>query len=153
MILDLRGNGGGFVSSAQDLLSLWLDGEDIYLQRSKHFDDVKTASKSGKAILKDMKTIVLVNGTTASASEIVAGALQDYGKATILGETTYGKGVVQTLFTLSDGSRLKVTTATWYTPKERSINEKGIEPDVKVERSFEDINAMRDPQMDKAKKL
>lgn len=153
VILDLRGNGGGFVSSAQDLLSLWLDGEDIYLQRSKHFDDVKTASKSGKAILKDMKTIVLVNGTTASASEIVAGALQDYGKATILGETTYGKGVVQTLFTLSDGSRLKVTTATWYTPKERSINEKGIEPDVKVERSFEDINAMRDPQMDKAKKL
>ena len=153
VILDLRGNGGGYVSSAQDLLSLWLDGEEIYIQKSKHFGDVKTTSKTGKAILKDMKTIVLVNGTTASASEIVAGALQDYKKATILGEKTYGKGVVQTLFSLSDGARLKVTTATWYTPKERSINETGIEPDVKVERSFEDINAMRDPQMDKAKKL
>ncbi len=100
-----------------------------------------------------MKTVVLVNGSTASASEIVAGALQDYEKATVVGETTYGKGVVQNLFDFNDGSKLKVTTASWYTPKERSINKTGIEPDVKVERSYEDINAMRDPQMDKAKKL
>lgn len=153
VILDLRGNGGGFVSAAQDLLSLWLDGQDILLQKSKHFGDNKTTSKSSRAVLKDMKTIVLVNGTTASASEIVAGALQDYNKATIVGEKTFGKGVVQNLYDFADGSKLKVTTATWYTPKERSINETGIEPDVEVERSFEDINAMRDPQMDKAKKL
>ena len=153
VILDLRGNGGGYVSAAQDLLGLWIDGETVLLQKSKHFGDSTTKTSSGRAILADMKTIVLVNGSTASASEIVAGALQDYGKATIVGETTYGKGVVQQLFDLSGGTVLKVTTAEWYTPKERSINKTGIEPDVEVERSYEDINAMRDPQMDKAKKL
>ena len=100
-----------------------------------------------------MKTIVLVNGSTASASEIVAGALQDYGKATIVGEKTYGKGVVQTMLNLSNGASLKVTTAEWHTPKDRSINLDGIKPDVEVERTYEDINAMRDPQMDKAKKI
>ena len=100
-----------------------------------------------------MKTIVLVNGSSASASEIVAGALQDYEKATVVGETTYGKGVVQQLLKLSGGSVLKVTTAEWFTPKERSINQEGIKPDVEVERTFEDINAMRDPQLEKAKSL
>ncbi|MDO4398873.1 MAG: S41 family peptidase [Candidatus Saccharibacteria bacterium] len=153
VILDLRGNGGGYVSAAQDLLSLWLDGEKILIQKSKHFGNSATNSGSGKAILKDMKTVVLVNGSTASASEIVAGALQDYGKATVVGETTYGKGVVQNLYDLSGATVLKVTTAEWYTPNDRSINETGITPDIEVERTYEDINAMRDPQMDKAKGL
>ena len=153
MILDLRGNGGGYVAAAQDLLSLWIDGDVVLKQKSKHFEDSDMKSSSGKAILKDMKTIVLVNGSTASASEIVAGALQDYEKATVVGETTYGKGVVQNLYDMSNSTVLKVTTAEWFTPKDRSINKTGIEPDVKVERSYEDINAMRDPQLDKAKKL
>lgn len=153
VILDLRNNGGGYVAAAQDLLSLWLDGEKILIQKSKHFGNTSSSSSSGRAILKDMKTIVLVNGSTASASEIVAGALQDYGKATIVGEITYGKGVVQNLENLSDAAVLKVTTAEWYTPNDRSINKTGITPDVEVERSYEDINAMRDPQMDKAKSL
>ena len=153
VILDLRGNGGGYVSAAQDMLSLWIDGEKILEQKSLHYGNNVTKALSGKAILKDMKTIVLVNGSTASASEIVAGALQDYGKATILGEKTYGKGVVQNLFNLSNGTLLKVTTAEWYTPNDRSINKEGITPDVEVERSYEDINAMRDPQLDKAKAL
>ena len=153
VILDLRSNGGGYVTAAQDLLSLWIDGDVILKQKSKHFGDSDTKANNGKAILKDMKTVVLVNGSTASASEIVAGALQDYEKATVVGETTYGKGVVQNLYDLSNSTVLKVTTAEWYTPKERSINKTGIEPDVKVERSYEDINAMRDPQLDKAKKL
>ena len=73
--------------------------------------------------------------------------------ATIVGETTYGKGVVQQLFDLSGGTVLKVTTAEWYTPKERSINKTGITPDIEIERTYEDINTMRDPQMDKAKSL
>ncbi len=154
VILDLRGNGGGYVSAAQDLLSLWLDNQKILVQKSKHYGNTTTNTASGRAILKDMKTIVLVNGSTASASEIVAGALQDYGKATILGEKTYGKGVVQSLFDgLSGGATLKVTTAEWYTPKDRSINQTGITPDVEVERTYEDINAMRDPQLDKAKAM
>lgn len=153
VILDLRNNGGGYVSAAQDLLSLWVDGKTVLKQKSKHYGDSESSSSNGKAILKDMKTIVLVNGSTASASEIVAGALQDYEKATVVGEKTYGKGVVQQLFNLSGGSVLKVTTAEWFTPEGRSINKDGIKPDVEVERSYEDINAMRDPQMDKAKKL
>ena len=153
VILDLRGNGGGYVSAAQDLLSLWLDNEKILIQKSKHFGNTTTNSGAGKAILKDMETVVLVNGSTASASEIVAGALQDYNKATVVGETTYGKGVVQNLYDLSGATVLKVTTAEWYTPNDRSINKTGIKPDIEVERTYEDINAMRDPQMDKAKSL
>ena len=153
VILDLRGNGGGYVSAAEDLLSLWLDGERVLIQKSKHFGNTSNSSSSGKAILKDMKTIVLVNGSSASASEIVAGALQDYGKATIVGENTYGKGVVQNLYDLSNGTVLKVTTAEWYTPNDRSINGEGIVPDIEVERSYEDINSMRDPQLKKAKEL
>ena len=153
VILDLRGNGGGYVAAAKDLLSLWIDGDVILLQKSLHFGDSSEKANAGKAILSDMKTVVLVNGSTASASEIVAGALQDYGKATIVGEKTYGKGVVQNLYNLSGGTKLKVTTASWFTPKDRSINGEGITPDVEVERTYEDINAMRDPQLDKAKKL
>ena len=153
VILDLRGNGGGYVSAAKDLLSLWVDGDVILKQKSRHFGDTEEKAGSGKAILKDMETVVLVNGTTASASEIVAGALQDYEKATVVGEKTYGKGVVQNLYDLSDGTKLKVTTASWYTPKDRSINGEGITPDVEVERTYEDVNAMRDPQLDRAKKL
>ncbi len=153
VILDLRGNGGGYVEAAKDLLSLWIDNDVVLVQKSKHYEDSTAKSSVGKAILKDMKTVVLVNGSSASASEIVAGALQDYGKATVVGEKTFGKGVVQQLFDLSGGTVLKVTTAEWYTPKERSISGEGIKPDVEVERTYEDINAMRDPQMDKAKDL
>ena len=153
VILDLRGNGGGYVSAAEDLLSLWLDNEKVLVQKSKHFGNTSNSTSSGKAILKDMKTIILVNSSSASASEIVAGALQDYGKATIVGEKTYGKGVVQNLYDLSGGTVLKVTTAEWYTPNDRSINGEGITPDIEVLRSYEDINAMRDPQLDKALEL
>ncbi|MBQ3292933.1 S41 family peptidase [Candidatus Saccharibacteria bacterium] len=153
VILDLRGNGGGYVSAAQDLLSLWLDNQVILLQKSAHFGEESVSTPSGKAILRDMKTVVLVNGSTASASEIVAAALKDYGKATIVGTTTYGKGVVQKMYDLTNGGMLKVTVAEWMSPKNNSINKKGVEPDIELERSSEDINKMRDPQMDKAKSL
>ena len=153
VILDLRGNGGGYVSGGVDLLSLWIDGQNVVTQKSRTMGDSESTTSSGKAILGDMKTIVLVNGSTASASEIVAGALKDYGKATIVGEQTYGKGVVQNLFTMSDGATLKVTTAEWFTPNGTSINGAGIVPDVIVERTYEQINKMQDPQLDKAKEL
>lgn len=152
VILDLRGNGGGYVSAAKDLLSLWIDGEPILVQKGKNNQEEVTKANRGQAKLANMKTIVLVNGGTASASEIVAGTLKDYSKATILGEQTFGKGVVQTLLDLSNGGMLKVTTARWYTPQGTSINGEGIKPDVEVERSFDDINHNRDPQMDAAKK-
>lgn len=153
VILDLRGNGGGYVSAARDLLSLWLDNKKILTQKSQHFGSETTSTTSGRALLKDMKTIVLVNGSTASASEITAAALQDYGKATVLGEKTYGKGVVQKLYELDGGGILKVTIAEWLTPNERSINGDGVTPDIVVERTAEDINKMRDPQLDRAKAL
>lgn len=152
VILDLRNNGGGYVSAAKDLLSLWIDGEPILVQKSRNGQEDITKSNRGQAKLADTKTVVLVNGGTASASEIVAGALKDYGKATLIGEQTYGKGVVQTLLNLSGGTTLKVTTASWYTPKGTSINGDGIKPDQVVERTYDDINMSRDPQMDAAKK-
>lgn len=153
VILDLRGNGGGYVSAAQELLGLWLDGQVAYVQKSKKDGDTTGYTTTGKAILKDMETVVLINGSTASASEIVAGALKDHGKATIVGEQSYGKGVLQNLLKLNDGDTLKVTTADWYTPNDTSINGEGITPDIVVERTYDDINKMRDPQMDKAKEL
>lgn len=153
VILDLRGNGGGYTSAARDLLSLWIDGEPVFTQKSKSASTTTTNAKSGQAILKDMNTVVLVNSGTASASEIVAGALQDYGKATILGEKTYGKGVVQSLLTLSDGNLLKVTSARWYTPKGNSINEIGITPDKEVINEYDDVNEGKDPQLDAAKAM
>ena len=153
VILDLRGNGGGYVSAAQDLLSLWIDGKLILTQKSTHFGEDKMNTASGRAILKDMKTIVLVNGSTASASEITAAALKDYGKATIVGTKTYGKGVVQKMYNLSGGGILKITIAEWLSPKGNSINNDGVTPDIEVTMTAEDINKMRDPQLDKAKSL
>ena len=153
VVLDLRNNGGGYVSATVDLLSLWLDEKEVIEQKSKHRENFVSKTSSGKDLLKDMKTAVLVNGSTASASEIVAGALKEYGIAKIVGEQTYGKGVVQTLLQIGDGSILKTTTAEWFTPNGVSINNVGVSPDVVVERSFDDVNKMVDPQLDKAKEL
>ena len=150
VILDLRDNGGGYVSAAKDLLSLWIDSKAVLIQKSAKLPDDTTYASHGQAVLSDTKTVVLTNGSTASASEIVAGALEDYNKATIIGEKTYGKGVVQQLVNLSGGTLLKVTTAHWYTPNGNSINGTGITPDKEVTRSYEDINLNRDPQMDAA---
>ena len=132
------------------MLSLWLDGDEILVQSGRTSGDTTTYANRNQALLTDTPTIVLVNGATASASEIVAGALQDYDAATILGETTYGKGVVQTLLNLSGGTLLKVTTARWYTPLGTSINGQGITPDVTVELTYDDTNHGRDPQLDAA---
>ena len=153
VILDLRNNGGGYVKAARDLLSLWLDGDKILTQKSTSTGQTITYAKRGEAILKDTKTVVLVNNATASSSEIVAGALKEYHKATIVGVKTYGKGVVQTILELSGGSLLKVTTAHWYTPNDQTINKTGITPDIEIARSYSDINSGKDPQMDKAKSL
>ena len=155
VILDLRNNGGGYVSAAGEMLSLWLNGGDKYMiEKSIHNDDKTDYVPRGKnPIFKDIKTIVLINRSTASASEIVAGALKDYQKATIVGMTSFGKGVMQTMLNLSDGGKLKVTTAHWYTPNGSSINKTGIKPDVEVDRTVQDITEDKDPQLDKAKSL
>lgn len=155
VILDLRNNGGGYVSAAGEMLSLWLNGGDKYMiEKSIHNDDKTDYVPRGKnPIFKDTKTIVLINRSTASASEIVAGALKDYQKATIVGMASFGKGVMQTMLNLSDGGKLKVTTAHWYTPNGSSINKTGIKPDVEIDRTVQDITEDKDPQLDKAKSL
>ena len=152
-IIDLRGNGGGYVSAAKEVASLWVDGKLVVEQKSGSgiYND-KTYASSGQAILAGKKTIVLTNGTTASASEIVAGALQDYKLATLIGEKTYGKGSVQALKELSGGELLRVTIAKWYTPNGQNINGDGIKPDKEVERTFDQINKDEDPQLDAALK-
>lgn len=152
VILDLRGNPGGEVSAAQALAGLWLDRQVILTQR-RGDEVVRTDKSTGSPILSDMKTVVLVDSGSASASEIIAGALRDYGKATLVGETTYGKGSVQAILRLSGGAQLKVTESRWFTPKGKNIDKTGIEPDVKVELTADDVNNSRDPQLDKAKTL
>ena len=152
VILDLRGNGGGTVTAAQALAGLWLDKQTLMTERSNSDAD-KTVETTGKPLLGDTKTIVLINGGSASASEIVAGALSEYDKATLVGEKSYGKGSVQAVLRLSGGAVLKVTTARWYTPKGATIDGKGINPSVEVGLTADDFDAGRDPQMDKAKDL
>ena len=152
-IIDLRGNGGGYVSAAKEVASLWIDGKIVVEQKSGNgLYDEKTYANRNQAILAGKKTIVLTNGSTASASEIVAGALKDYGLATLIGEKTFGKGSVQALESFATGEMLRVTVAKWYTPNGKNINHEGIEPDKKVERSFEQINKDEDPQLDAALK-
>jgi len=152
IILDLRGNGGGYVSAAKDVAGLWLDDKVIVTERVGSV--VKTTVKSGKnAILAGLPTTVLVNGSSASASEIVAGALKDYNVAKLVGEKTFGKGSVQEIVTLSGGAQLKVTIARWYTPKGKNINKEGITPDSVVTISQKDVDSGVDPQLDQAKKL
>jgi carboxyl-terminal processing protease len=102
----------------------------------------------------DLPTVILVNKWSASASEIVAGAMQDYGKAVLVGETTFGKGSVQEYIdNFPDGSALKLTMAEWLTPKKRMIDKKGIDPDVAVAITEADIKDKKDPQLDKAIEL
>ena len=152
VILDLRNNPGGTVGAAQGLLGIWLDNQ-IAMTERRGSEIVKTLRTTGTPILGNMKTVVLINGNSASASEITAGALREYGKATLVGQKSYGKGSVQIVLGLPGGSQMKVTEARWYTPKGKNIDKTGIEPDVKVDLSSDDINNNVDPQMDKAKSL
>lgn len=153
IILDLRNNPGGYLTTAIKIASYWIENNIIVKEVSVNKEKTQNYSSSGIAKLKNIKTIVLVNGGSASASEIVAGALQDYGVATILGETTFGKGSVQDLTQLKDGSSIKLTIAKWLTPKDRAIDQQGIKPDIEIKITDDDYEAEKDPQLDKAIEL
>jgi peptidase, S41 family len=153
VIVDLRNNGGGYLTAAQEVASLWLDDGKMVVTEKSRGKVTDTIKASGSPTLKGKKTIVLVNGNSASASEIVAGALKDYQVATLVGEKTFGKGTVQKVINLSDGRILKVTVARWYTPHDRNITKEGIQPNQTVKMSSDDTNAGRDPQMARAKEL
>lgn len=149
VILDLRNDPGGYLQSAIDVGGEWVGADVVVSEKMRNGEEIKHASNRFPR-LAGYKTVVLVDGGSASASEIVSGALQDWGKAKLVGTKTFGKGSVQDLVNLDDGSSVKITIAKWFTPKGRSIDEQGIEPDVKVEITPEDINKDKDPQLDKA---
>lgn len=154
IILDLRNNPGGYLDTAIEVASEWIEKNVVLIEKfNENAEDNKEYLSRDKARLKDYKTVVLVNQGSASASEIVAGALKDYGKATIVGMKTFGKGSVQTIEDFNDGSSVKITIAKWLTPKGNYINEKGVSPDVEVDMKIEDVEAGKDPQMDKAMEL
>ncbi|MDD5173025.1 MAG: S41 family peptidase [Patescibacteria group bacterium] len=149
LILDLRNNPGGYLDAAVNIAGYWTGEEVIVVSKDAQGEEKKyQANNDGD--LKHIPTIVLVNQGSASASEILAGALQDYKRATILGEKTFGKGSVQELEGLNDGSALKLTVAYWYTPLGRSINEEGIIPDIEIEMTDDDYLHDRDSQLSKA---
>lgn len=148
-ILDLRGNGGGLLETAVDVASQFLrEGVVLREDRKNQGERVYDVRSGGKAL--DQPLVVLVNGGTASASEIVAGALQDYKRATLIGEKTFGKGSVQLIYELSDNSRLHVTVAKWFTPNHNAIDGKGLIPDIEVLINDEDRANNRDPQIERA---
>lgn len=149
VILDLRGNGGGYLQTGIDVAGVWLNDKDVVSEKGKS-NNPKTLKSGKQAILNGMPTVVLIDSGSASASEIVAGALKDHQAATLIGEKSFGKGSVQEMIDLPKGDMLKVTVANWYTPKGKNISKEGIEPDKKVELSSDDINNNRDPQLDTA---
>ena len=131
LIIDLRENPGGDVNVCTKMLDDLLP-EELFVYTEDKNGTVQNYEGTGDDQI-DIPLVLLVNGDSASASEIFTGALQDYGVATVIGTTTYGKGVVQVLLNLDDGSMIKVTTANYYTPKGRNLNGEGITPDIEVE--------------------
>ncbi len=149
VILDLRNNPGGFLDTAVAVSGEWVeDGVVVYEKLSNGL--LKEHKAAGNARLKDFPTVILINEGSASGSEIVSGALKDHKLATLIGEKTFGKGSVQSLFSLEDGSSVKLTIAEWLTPNQNAIDGEGIEPDIKVELTEDDFNQDNDPQLDKA---
>ena len=153
VILDLRGNGGGYLDISIDMLSEVISGEKTAaIVKKRDQSKNETIKTSGSARIPDLPLVVLVDKGSASASEIVAGAVQDYKRGILIGEKTFGKGSVQELINLNDGASLRMTIAKWFTPLNRSIDGDGIVPDIEVKLTEEDIKAERDPQLDAAVK-
>jgi carboxyl-terminal processing protease len=149
LVLDLRDNGGGLLDAAVDVTSQFLrEGVVLYEDRRDQPEKFYSVKKGGLAL--DLPLVVLVNGGTASASEIVAGALRDYERGSLIGERTFGKGSVQMVYDLSDKSSLHVTVARWLTPDRHRIDGEGLLPDVEVIPSEEERASGADPQLDRA---
>jgi len=153
LILDLRYNGGGYLDISVDILSELLPGkvEAVTMKRRAESDN-ETLYASGEPKLGKVPLVVLINGGSASASEIVAGAIQDHKRGVLMGVQSFGKGSVQEVDKLNDGSSLRVTIAKWFTPNGRSIDHVGLTPDIEVKMTQADIDKDRDPQLDAAVK-
>lgn len=154
LIIDIRGNGGGVVDEAIDILELLCNkGDKLLITKNKAGEEIITTSEEDQSI--KVETVVLMDEYSASASEILAGALKDNNRAQIVGTKSYGKGVIQTLHQLSDGSGIKITSEEYYTPNNTKINKVGIEPNVEVKlpEDIEELTEENDTQLKKAIEL
>jgi len=150
LIIDMRNNPGGLLEQAVNVSSLWLPTGTNVLKEKTGGTVVKSYESTGNDIAKGIPTVVLINEGSASASEITAGALRDNNAVYLIGQKSYGKGVVQQLINFNDGSQLKVTVASWYRPNGQNIHHKGIKPDKSVKMTDEDVKADKDPQLQAA---
>jgi carboxyl-terminal processing protease len=153
VVLDLRGNPGGYLTASTNVSSLWLDEGKTVVQQKRGNRIIAVERSSGNNILKGLPTVVLIDEGSASASEIMAGALRDNGAASLLGQKSFGKGSVQQVEALAGGSEMKVTVARWYTPAGKNIDKQGITPEVLVQNDDASVKAGKDPQKDKAYEL
>ena len=151
LVIDLRSNPGGNLTTVCEMLDTILPKGDIV--------SIKDRNGKGKTYTSDEKhrlnvpLVVLIDGNSASASEIFAGAVQDYGIGTLVGTTTYGKGIVQNIYSLPDGTALKITCSEYFTPNGRNIHGIGISPDVEVKYEYDEANPSADNQLEKALEL
>jgi carboxyl-terminal processing protease len=151
IVLDLRSDPGGYLSGAVGVSSLWLDKGKTVVQERRGATVVSTESANGNNPLKGIPTVVIIDGGSASASEITAGALKDNGAAQLIGVKSFGKGSVQQVENLSDGSELKVTIARWFTPAGKNIDKQGISPDIEVQpQDTDSVATGQDTQKSKA---
>ena len=151
IILDLRNNPGGFLEVSQDIAGWFLEpGSVVAIEDFGNGAEDKKYLASGNGVLKSIPIVVLINEGSASASEILAGALKDNRNIKLIGAKSFGKGSVQELTNLREGTSLKVTIAKWLTPSGKSITNEGLEPDIKIEISKEDIENLKDPQLERA---
>lgn len=154
VILDLRNNPGGYLQSAVDVVELFTPKGSVAVIEKGRDSNTRTELKTKRTPkYADIKLVILVNQGSASASEIVAGALRDLKDIKLVGQTTFGKGLVQSTKDFPDGSVLKYTIAEWYTPSGTALNKEGIKPDFEVILTLEDIKSAKDPQLDKAIEL
>jgi carboxyl-terminal processing protease len=151
IILDLRNNPGGYLYVAKDIAGWFLnENKVVVIEDFNGKEEEKIYESEGPSTLMSYPVIILINGGTASGSEILAGALRDNKGVKLVGEKSFGKGCVQQIKKLSDGSTLKITVANWLTPNRTSISEKGLEPDIEIEMTEEDYLNNKDPQLEKA---
>jgi carboxyl-terminal processing protease len=150
IIIDLRNNPGGYLQTAVDIASYWVKAGDIVVSEAHSDGTTIKYTAEGNPRLAGIKTVILINGGSASAAEILSGALHDHGFAQLVGEKSFGKGSVQQLFDLPGGSAVKVTIAKWITPNGKNLNHNGLDPDVKATLTADNVTAGKDPQMDAA---